>query len=83
MQKRTLAAVVPFVGALALAATSYAASFETIDTNGDGDISPSEFAVAYPMATQDDFTAADANADGMVSALEHTHAVETGILPAG
>ena len=83
MRNRTLAAIAPFAGALALAATSYAATFESIDTDGDGAISPVEFVTAYPDTTQDDFAAADIDADGMVSVGEHARAVEVGLLPAG
>ena len=83
MQIRVPATLTFFAGTLALLASSNAATFGAIDANGDGTISPMEFVAAYPMSTNDDFDAADVDADGLLSIDEHARAVESGILPAG
>ena len=52
------------------------------DVDGDGMVTMEEFAAAYPDLTEDVFTAADANADGMLDADEIAAATEAGVLPA-
>ena len=67
---------------IGVASAASAASFADIDSNGDGAISPDEFAAAYPDAGSDAWTAADANGDGALSEDEHVAAVAAGVLPA-
>ena len=69
-------------GVIASAGVAYAASFEEVDANGDGMITPDELAAAYPDAGEDAVAAIDADSDGQISEEEHTAAVEAGLLPA-
>ena len=54
----------------ATAALAAAPSFQEVDTNADGWVTPDEFAVAMPEATDTDFVAIDANGDGAISEEE-------------
>lgn len=52
------------------------------DVDGDGMVTIEEFTAAYPDLTEESFTLADANADGMLDADEIAAAAEAGVLPA-
>jgi Ca2+-binding EF-hand superfamily protein len=70
-----------FALALSLPAMALAGEFSTMDADGDGYVTMSEFQQAMPEATSDTFTMADANADGALSEDEVAAAVEAGVLP--
>ena len=76
--KRTFLAIMAtaMVGTLAFAAT-----MEDIDVNTDGLITFEEVTALYPDVTEDAFTIADTNADGMIDAEELAAAQEAGVLP--
>ena len=61
------AAILTLFATAALAASP---SFQDVDTNADGWVTPEEFAVALPEATDTDFVAIDANGDGAISEAE-------------
>jgi len=63
----------------ATAALAAAPTFQEADTNADGWVTPDEFAVAMPEATEADFAAIDTNGDGGISEEEMT--VYTSTLP--
>lgn len=67
--KRTLATstILAFIAGAALAANP---SFQDVDANDDGWVTPAEFALAMPEATDEDFTAIDANGDGAITEEE-------------
>lgn len=54
----------------ATAAFAVTPTFEEVDTNADGWVTPDEFAVAMPEATNTDFVTIDANGDGAISEPE-------------
>ena len=54
----------------ATAALAAAPTFQEADTNADGWVTPDEFAIAMPEATESDFVAIDANGDGAISEAE-------------
>lgn len=54
----------------ATAAFAAAPTFAEVDTNADGWVTPDEFAVAMPEATDTDFVAIDVNGDGAISEEE-------------
>jgi hypothetical protein len=56
---------------------------ETIDTDGDGMVSYTELLLVMPDMTEDDFTALDANEDGMLDAEEFAAAEEAGLITLG
>ena len=64
---------------LALPTALFAA---TMDSDGDGAVSMSEFQTAMPDADTAIFTDADANADGVLTEDELAAAQEAGTLPA-
>ena len=64
-----------------LAASAAAYAMTELDVDGDGALSMVEFKAAYPDLTEADFTAADADADGMISEAELAEARTAGILP--
>ncbi len=68
-------------GVIASAGAAYAASFSDIDADGDGVVTPEEFAAAYPEAGEEALATVDVNGDGQISEDEHTAAVEDGLLP--
>ena len=68
------AAVLTLFATAALAATP---TFEDVDSNADGWVTPDEFAVAMPEATEGDFVAIDTNGDGAISQDEMTIFVES------
>lgn len=51
------------------------------DADGNGVYSMEELVAAYPGLTQEDFTAADTNADGAIDADELAAAIEAGNIP--
>jgi len=55
---------------IASAAIAAAPTFQEADANADGWVTPDEFAVAMPEATESDFVAIDANGDGAISEAE-------------
>jgi len=61
------AAILSLFATAALAATP---TFQEVDTNADGWVTPDEFAVAMPEATDSDFVAIDSNGDGGISEEE-------------
>lgn len=67
--------------AIFLPAAAQAADFASIDANGDGAVSMSEFQTAMPEAPSDAFTAADTDADGALSDEEFATAQEAGTIP--
>ncbi|MGB3278498.1 MAG: EF-hand domain-containing protein [Pseudorhodobacter sp.] len=52
------------------------------DTDGNGVYSMEELVAAYPELTEENFKAADTNADGAVDADELAAAIEAGHIPA-
>ena len=76
--KRTFLAIMAtaMVGTLAFAAT-----MEDMDVNTDGLITFEEVTALYRDVTEDAFTIADTNADGMIDAEELAAAQEAGVLP--
>lgn len=62
--------------------TAAFAAFSDVDSDGDGLLSPDEFAAAFPDVGAEGFVTIDTDADGMVSEPEHIAAVEAGLLPA-
>ncbi len=70
--------------ALTLTALSFAtASFAMSDADANTDKMPSmeEMKAAYPEVSEDQFTLADANGDGMLTEQELSDAVQAGVLP--
>lgn len=47
--------------------------FKTLDRNGDGKISPSEFEHHFPRVSEGGFKALDLNKDGVLDKLEWRH----------
>ncbi|MDJ1009357.1 MAG: hypothetical protein QNJ13_16195 [Paracoccaceae bacterium] len=67
----------------AFAATmASAATLEEMDANADGMVTFDELLVVMPDVTEEAFTLADANQDGMIDAGEFSTAQDSGILPA-
>ena len=66
----------------ALAVGAAQAQTVVTDTDGNGLFSMEELIVAFPDLTPEVFTAADADADGSLSADELTAAQTAGIVPA-
>ncbi|MEM8872266.1 MAG: EF-hand domain-containing protein [Pseudomonadota bacterium] len=62
--------------------TAAFAAFSDADANGDGALSPDEFAAAFPDISAETFASVDTDADGVLSEGEHVAAVEAGVLPA-
>jgi Ca2+-binding EF-hand superfamily protein len=54
-----------------------------IDTDGDGMVSYTELLLVMPDMTEEDFTALDANEDGMLDAEEFAAAEEAGLITMG
>ena len=75
--------VVGFALALTLPAAAFAADVATMDADGDGAVTMSEFQTAIPDAEAGTFSAVDANADGVLTEDEVTAATEAGTLPEG
>ncbi len=61
------AAILSLFVTAAFAATP---TFQEADTNADGWVTPEEFAVALPDATDVDFVTIDTNGDGAISEAE-------------
>ena len=61
------ATILSLFATAALAATP---TFKEADSNADGWVTPEEFAVALPEATNTDFVAIDTNGDGAISEEE-------------
>ncbi len=61
------AAILSLFATAALAATP---TFQEVDTNADGWVTPDEFALAMPEATNTEFVAIDVNGDGAISEAE-------------
>lgn len=78
MTKFTLAVV----AASAFAVTAAQAETMVTDVDGNGLFSMEELIVAYPDLTPEVFTAADADADGSLSADELKAAQTAGTIPA-
>lgn len=66
---------------LGLPVATQAADFATMDANGDGYVTMSEFQTALPETPAEAFMSADANADGTITAEELVVAQEKGTLP--
>ncbi len=64
----------------AIGSMAQAATFGELDTDGDGVLSPEEFVMAYPGASEAVFIAIDADGSGMVDEAEHSAAVDAGLL---
>ena len=58
------------LGLFATAAMAATPTFKDVDTNADGWVTPDEFAIAMPEATETDFVTIDANGDGAISEEE-------------
>ena len=76
MKTVVMATTAMFVASVAMA------SVAEIDTDGDGVVSFTEMAAAYPTITEDGFAAVDSNGDGVVDGEEMDAAVASGLLPA-
>ncbi|WP_111406385.1 MULTISPECIES: EF-hand domain-containing protein [Meridianimarinicoccus] len=71
------------VGALAaalFAAPALALMVSDVDSDGDGMISFTEMAEAYPGLTEDTFATVDTSGDGMVDEAELAAALEAGVI---
>lgn len=79
MTKELIAA--GFVLALSLPGAALAADAASLDADGDGVVSMSEFEAAMPEAEAGTFAQIDADADGALSEQEVADAVEAGVLP--
>ena len=64
---------------LALGAPAFA---QSLDTDGDGNVTLAEVQVAYPEMTQEDFTAMDTDEDGVLNGEEVQAATDAGLLGA-
>ncbi|MGX0976977.1 Ca2+-binding EF-hand superfamily protein [Roseovarius sp. MBR-51] len=71
-----------FAIAMSLPAVALAGEFSSMDADGDGYVTMSEFQQAMPEATADTFTAVDADADGALTEDEMAAAKDAGVLPA-
>ncbi len=71
-----------FVAISALATAAAQAQTTVMDTDGNGLFSMEELIVAFPDLTPEVFTAADADADGALSADELAAAQTAGTIPA-
>ena len=69
------------VSATVLGTLAIAATFEEMDADTDGLITFEEVTAMYPDVTEDAFTIADTNTDGMLDAEELAAAQEAGVLP--
>lgn len=67
--------------ALALSLPAVALASDAMDADGDGAVTMDEFQAAHPEADAGTFSAADTDADGMLSAEEIASAQEAGTLP--
>ncbi|MGX0879524.1 Ca2+-binding EF-hand superfamily protein [Roseovarius sp. MBR-154] len=79
MTKTTLATGLALT--FALPGLALAGDFASVDANGDGYITMSEFQQAMPEAPSEAFMEADADADGALNEEELAAAKEEGILP--
>lgn len=70
-----------FLPVLALATTAFAQD-AAIDVNADGAYSFPELQAVMTEMTEEEFTALDANGDGLLDADEIAAATEAGLLPA-
>lgn len=68
------------IAAVLVAAPALAQDMSTLDADGDGMVSMEEMTAVYPDMTEDSFTQADANADGMLDEAELQAAVEAGTI---
>ncbi|MGO4914996.1 EF-hand domain-containing protein [Pseudogemmobacter sp. W21_MBD1_M6] len=73
--------VLTLASILALGAAQANAQTMVTDTDGDGVYSMDELMAAFPDLTEDAFTGADANEDGMLDAEELKAAQEAGTIP--
>lgn len=67
------------LAALTLATASFAMS--DADANGDKMLDMDEAKAAYPEISEDQFTLADADGDGVLSEQELADAAQAGVLP--
>ncbi|WP_113912639.1 EF-hand domain-containing protein [Roseovarius dicentrarchi] len=75
--------IASILAAGALATTAFAAgTLADMDTNGDGLLTVEEVQAAYPEMTAEQFSEADANADGALDDAELTAAQDAGLIPA-
>jgi len=68
--------------ALVLPVAGFAQDIATMDADGDGAVTMTEFQAALPDAEAGTFSQADANADGMLTTDEIADAQAQGVLPA-
>lgn len=80
MTKELIAA--SFALALTLPAAALAGDIATMDADGDGAVTMTEFQEAMPDAEAGTFSQADTNADGALTADEISEAQAAGVLPA-
>ncbi|WP_371228383.1 EF-hand domain-containing protein [Roseovarius sp. 2305UL8-3] len=80
MTKELIAA--SFAFALSLPVAALAGDAASMDADGDGAVTMTEFQAAYPDAEAGTFSQADANADGMLTSDEISEAQAQGVLPA-
>ncbi|WP_172298671.1 EF-hand domain-containing protein [Pseudoruegeria sp. HB172150] len=66
----------------ATASISSALTLEQIDVNGDGSLTLAELQSVHPGVTDEVFTAADTDADGLINGDELASAQELGLIPA-
>lgn len=75
--------IVLALGAISALAVAQANAQTVVnDADGNGVFSMEELVAAYPDLTEDQFKAADANADGSVDAEELAAAIQAGHIPA-
>jgi hypothetical protein len=69
-------------GGVFAATFAVAATMEAMDANADGMVSFDELLAVMPDVTEEAFSLADSDQDGMIDASEFTAAQDAGILPA-
>ena len=75
-------ALIIATGGVFAATLASSATMEETDGNADGMVTFDELLVVMPDVTEEAFSLADANQDGMIDAEEFSSAQEAGILPA-
>lgn len=77
------AAAAAALSLFATAAFATAPTFEDVDLDGNGIVTPAEFANAMPDASDEDFALIDADSDGTISEDEMTAATDVLETPKG
>lgn len=70
------------IGSITLATAANAVTLADLDADGDGMVTFEELSAVLPDVSEEVFSTADLNADGMIDEEELTGAQDVGILPA-